>query len=83
MQDQIYNIGYGKQVGLMEFITEIEKNLGITAKKNFLPMHPADSKETWSNTSKLKDHTGWEPTTSVADGVHNFISWYKSYYKLN
>jgi len=83
MQDQIYNIGYGKQVGLMEFITEIEKNLGITAEKNFLPMHPADSKETWSDTSKLKEHTGWEPTTSVADGVSEFISWYKSYYKLN
>ena len=55
----------------MDFITEIEKNLGSTAKKNFLPMHPADSKETWSNTTKLRDHTGWEPTTSVADGVQN------------
>ena len=81
--DEIFNIGYGKQVGLMEFITEIEKNLGRIAEKNMLPMHPADSKETWSDTSKLYNLTGYNPKTSVADGVKEFIDWYKSYYKIN
>ena len=81
--DEIYNIGYGKQVGLMEFITEIEANLGRTAEKNFLPMHPADSKETWADTSKLYNHTGYDPKTNVVDGVKEFIDWYKSYYKVN
>ena len=81
--DEIFNIGYGKQVGLMEFITEIEKNLGRTAEKNMLPMHPADSKETWSDTSKLYNLTGYNPKTSVVDGVKEFIDWYKSYYRIN
>ena len=81
--DEIFNIGYGKQVGLMEFITEIEKNLGRIAEKNMLPMHPADSKETWSDTSKLYNLTGYNPKTSVVDGVKEFIDWYKSYYKIN
>jgi UDP-glucuronate 4-epimerase len=81
--DEIFNIGYGKQVGLMDFITEIEKNLGRTAEKNMLPMHPADSKETWSDTSKLYNLTGYDPKTSVVDGVKEFIDWYKSFYKVN
>ena len=81
--DEIYNIGYGKQVGLMDFIKEIENNLGRTAQMNLLPMHPADSKETWSNTTKLRDLTGWEPKTNVVDGVKQFIDWYKSFYKVN
>ena len=81
--DEIYNIGYGKQVGLMDFIREIESNLGRTAQMNLLPMHPADSKETWSNTTKLRDITGWEPKTNVVDGVKQFIDWYKSFYKVN
>jgi UDP-glucuronate 4-epimerase len=81
--DEIYNIGYGKQVGLMDFIKEIENNLGRTAQMNLLPMHPADSKETWSNTTKLRDLTGWEPKTNVVDGVKQFINWYKSFYKVN
>jgi UDP-glucuronate 4-epimerase len=80
---EIYNIGYGKQVGLMDFIKEIESNLGRTAQMNLLPMHPADSKETWSNTTKLRDLTGWEPKTNVVDGVKQFIDWYKSFYKVN
>ena len=81
--DEIFNIGYGKQVGLMEFITEIEKNLGRTAEKNMLPMHPADSKETWSDTSKLYNLTGYNPKTNVVDGVKAFIDWYKSFYNVN
>ena len=81
--DEIFNPCYGNQVGLMEFITEIEKNLGRTAEKNKLPMHPADSKETWSDTSKLYNLTGYNPKTSVVDGVKEFIDWYKSYYKIN
>ena len=81
--DEIFNIGYGKQVGLMEFITEIEKNLGRTAEKNMLPMHPADSKETWSDTSKLYNLTGYDPKTNVVDGVKAFIDWYKSFYNVN
>jgi len=81
--DEIYNIGYGKQVGLMDFIREIESNLGRTAQMNLLPMHPADSKETWSNTTKLRKITGWEPKTDVVDGVKQFIDWYKSFYKVN
>ena len=81
--DEIYNIGYGKQVGLMEFITEIEENLGRSAEKNFLPMHPADSKETWADISKLVNRTGYDPKTSVVEGVKEFIDWYKSFYKIN
>jgi len=81
--DEIYNIGYGKQVGLMDFIREIESNLGRTAQMNLLPMHPADSKETWSNTTKLRKITGWEPKTDVVNGVKQFIDWYKSFYKVN
>ena len=81
--DEIFNIGNGKQVGLMEFITEIEANLGRTAEKNMLPMHPADSKETWADIEKLHNHTGYNPKTNVADGVKEFIDWYKFYYKMN
>jgi len=67
----------------MDFIREIESNLGRTAQMNLLPMHPADSKETWSNTTKLRKITGWEPKTDVVNGVKQFIDWYKSFYKVN
>lgn len=78
----IYNIGRGEKVQLMDFIHEIEKNLNQKAKIKMAPMHPADAKETWSNTDKLKS-LGYNPKVSIAEGVENFVNWYKDYYKVN
>lgn len=79
---EIYNIGNGRQVQLMEFVENIEKQLGRKADKNLVPKHPADTQATWSDTSKLRK-LGYEPTTSIEEGVEKFVNWYKSYYGVN
>lgn len=75
---EIFNIGRGEQVALMDFISEIEKNTGKEAIKNLAPKHPADTLETWSNTSKLQS-LGYTPKVSIAEGVERFYEWYKEY----
>lgn len=75
----IFNIGYGQQVQLMDFIHRIEACVGKKAIMNMLPKHPADTPETWSDTSKLQK-LGYKPTTSVHDGVAKFVNWYMNYY---
>jgi len=79
---EIFNIGRGQQVNLMDFIAEIEKNFGRELKKNMLPRHPADTLETWSDTTKLQA-LGWKPSVSIPEGVAKFAEWYKSYYGVN
>lgn len=79
---EIYNIGRGEQVELMDFIKQIELNLGRSITKNFVAKHPADTLETWSDTTKLQS-LGWKPKISIEEGVANFIRWYKSYYDVN
>lgn len=81
-QHEIYNIGFGEKVNLMDFIEEIEFKLGKKAIKNMLPPHPADVPETWSDTRKLQS-LGYCPTTSVKVGVGKFIEWYKHFYSIN
>ena len=81
-QHEIYNIGRGQQVNLMDFIGEIEKNFGREIKKNLVPRHPADTLETWSYTTKLQA-LGWKPQTSIPEGVAKFAEWYKQYYGVN
>ena len=76
---EIYNIGYGQQVELMDFVKEIEHNFGKKAIIEYLPKHPADSQETWSDTTKLQA-LGYEPTTSIKEGVKRFVEWYKEFY---
>lgn len=78
----IYCIGNGKQVELMDFITEIERNVGNgKAEYDFQPMHPADAKETWADTSKLEKF-GYRSNTDVPEGISKFMSWYKEYYNV-
>lgn len=79
---EIFNIGRGEQVGLMDFISEIEKNTGKEVIKNLAPKHPADTLETWSNTAKLQS-LGYEPKVSIAEGVRRFYEWYKNYHEVN
>ena len=79
---EIFNIGRGEQVALMDFIAEIEKNTGKEAIKNLAPKHPADTKETWSDTTKLQA-LGYQPKVSIAEGVEKFYEWYKSYHKVD
>jgi len=79
---EIYNIGNGKQVQLMDFVTNIEKQLGRTAKKNLVPKHPADTHTTWSDTTKLQA-LGYKAETPIELGVEKFVQWYKSYYGVN
>lgn len=81
-EKDIYNIGYGSQVPLMEFVDHIEKNLGRTAIKEYAPKHPADTQATWSDTTKLQK-LGYKPTTPISVGVERFVAWYKNYYGVN
>ncbi len=81
-EKEIYNIGNGRQVPLMEFVENIEKQLGREAEKNFVPKHPADTQATWSDTTKLQK-LGYKAETPIEEGVEKFIRWYKGYYGVN
>ncbi len=77
--NEIFNIGYGAQVDLMDFVKAIGDNVGHEAQVNLAPRHPADTLETWSNTEKLQS-LGYKPTTDIETGVANFYKWYKEYH---
>ena len=77
---RIVNIGNSKPIKLIDFITELEKVLGIIAKKNFLEMQDGDVYKTHSNVSLLRELTGFYPKTNINEGIKKFVKWYKSYY---
>ncbi len=79
---RIYNIGNNKPVHLMDYIDALEKALGKKAKINFLPLQPGDVPDTHANVNNLKQKFNYKPSTSIIDGVTNFINWYKLYYKI-
>ena len=79
---RLYNIGNSSPVELINFIGEIERCLGIEAKKNMLPLQPGDVADTYADVQVLIDDLDYQPSTSIEDGIANFIAWYKEYYKV-
>ena len=75
---EIYNIGYGEQVPLTDFVHEIEYNLSKKAIVNLVDKHPADTQSTWADNTKIRS-LGWIPSTSVKDGIKQFVNWFKEY----
>lgn len=79
---QVFNIGNGSPVSLMEFIETIEKNLGVIADKNMLPMQPGDVPRTWADTIHLQK-LGYKSTVSIDEGVKFFVDWFRNYQLKN
>lgn len=79
---QLFNIGFGRPVQLMDFISEIENQLGFEAEKNFMPIQPGDVPKTWADVGDLFELTDFKPRVSTKEGVRNFVQWYLSYYDI-
>ena len=77
---RILNIGNTKKVFLLDFIKQIEYELGKKAIRNYMPLQKGDVKQTLSNTSLLKKITGYNSKTNYKIGIKNFIGWYNKYY---
>ncbi len=78
---KVYNIGRGQPVKLMDFIAALETALDITAEKHLMPMQAGDVPATWADTTALERDTGYKPTTTVEQGIKQFVDWYRGYYR--
>ena len=79
---RIYNIGNNRPVELLDYITELEKNFGIHADKEFLPIQPGDVPDTFADIDDLINDFKYRPKTNIEKGIKNFSDWYKDYYKI-
>ncbi len=79
---KIYNIGSNRPTSLMDFIQTLEKELGIIAKKNFLPIQKGDVVSTYADVSDLIEDFGYKPTTPLEVGVKEFVKWYREFYRI-
>ncbi|MGF1607733.1 MAG: NAD-dependent epimerase [Rhodothalassiaceae bacterium] len=80
---RLHNIGNQRPVELLRYIEVLEACLGRTAEKTLLPLQPGDIPDTWADVTSLTELTGYQPKTSVEEGVRRFVDWYKRYYQLN
>ena len=79
---RILNIGNTKKVFLLDFINELEKQLGKKAIRNYMALQKGDVKITVSNTTLLRKITKYKPKINYKSGIKKFLEWYLFYYKI-
>lgn len=79
---QLFNIGNSKPQKLIYLIKCLEEILKKKAKRNYLGLQKGDVEKTFSNTKLIKKFIEFNPKTNFKNGLNEFVSWYKSYYKV-
>ena len=79
----IYNIGNHRAVELGTFVETLERLLVRKAIRTLMPMQPGDVPATFASIDRLREATGFAPTTSLDDGLARFVAWYRDYYRVS
>ncbi len=79
---RLYNIGNHRPEPLMRFIGLLETALGKKAAIDFQPMQPGDVKETYADIGESRRDFGFEPRTTIDEGIPRFTAWYREYHKV-
>jgi UDP-glucuronate 4-epimerase len=77
---RLYNIGNNRSEELGDMISLIELACGRPAERRLLPMQPGDVRDTFADISAIQRDLGFEPRTTIAEGVPKFVSWYRDYH---
>jgi len=81
-QYEIFNLGNHQCEPLMKMIDLIEDSMEEKANKVMYPMQPGDVPATYADVSKAQQKLGYNPSTTINDGIPEFIKWYKNNHDL-
>ena len=71
----IYNLGESQPISVNDLIGEIEKALGKTAIREYIPLQPGDVNRTFADITKAARELGYNPSTPIRDGLAKFTTW--------
>jgi nucleoside-diphosphate-sugar epimerase len=72
---EVYNVGGGEPVSLLEVITKLETVTERKAELMFKAPRIGDQRQTMADTSKLRNHLRWEPKVSLDTGLLKQWQW--------
>ena len=78
---EIINLGGAETTQLKDLISGIAGAMGIEPDIKRLPEQPGDLDRTCADISKARALLGYEPETSIEEGLHSFAEWVSAYYE--
>ncbi len=80
---RIYNIGNNRPERLMDMIRLLERALNRKAEMVMEPMQPGDVQRTYADIASMQRDFGFQPSTSLEQGIERFVEWYRTFYALD
>ena len=74
---EVINLGSDRPTVLLDAIGMVEQKLEEKAELQFHPAHSADVPATWADIGKARSLLGWQPQTSLDQGIQNLVDWYQ------
>ena len=78
---RVFNIGNNQPVPLLDCVQALERALGMSARKNLIPLQPGDVAGTSANTDELQAWVDFKPSTGLDSGMARFVTWYRAFYQ--
>ncbi len=77
LEYEVINLGYSKPVPLREFVTIIEELVGRKATIVSRPLPSSELFITHADISKARRLLGYEPKSSLEEGLPRFVDWFR------
>lgn len=78
-QPELVNIGNGRPIVLADFVRIVEERVGQKAQIHEVGMQKGDVPVTYADISKARRLLGYNPTTSIEEGISNFVAWFREH----
>jgi nucleoside-diphosphate-sugar epimerase len=72
---EVYNIGGGQELGLLEAIGIIAEELGAQPTIRHEPARPGDQRRTWADTARAREAFGYRPRIPPRQGLAEQVRW--------
>jgi UDP-glucuronate 4-epimerase len=75
---EIFNLGESVTTPLSRLIELIGAELDVTPRIHWLPNQPGDVDRTFADVSRAREILGYDPRTSMEEGIHSFVEWLRA-----
>lgn len=80
---RLVNLGNHRPEKVGRLVSLLETALGRRAIIRRAPKPAADLTTTWAGVDRAAELFGWEPRTSLEDGIPRFVRWLREYHRLD
>jgi UDP-glucuronate 4-epimerase len=78
---RLYNIGNHRSEELTRMVALLENACGREAIIEEKPMQPGDVPDTFADISAIQEDLGYQPSTTIDQGIPRFVAWYRDYHQ--